>query len=49
MMPWALIVLIEKKLNMDKILKELKDQSGKQFDPEVVKAFVSVLDREREE
>ncbi|MBU1035625.1 HD-GYP domain-containing protein [bacterium] len=38
-----------KKLNKDKILKELKDQSGKQFDPEVVKALISVLDREREE
>jgi len=38
-----------KKLNMNKILKELKDQSGKQFDPEVVKALISVLDREREE
>jgi hypothetical protein len=37
-----------KKLNKDKIVKELKDQSGKQFDPEVVKAFISVLDRERE-
>jgi putative nucleotidyltransferase with HDIG domain len=37
-----------KKLNKDKILKELKDQSGKQFDPEVVKAFISVLDRGRE-
>jgi len=38
-----------KKLNKDKILKELKDQSGKQFDPEVVKALISVLDKEREE
>lgn len=38
-----------KKLNKDKILRELKDQSGKQFDPEVVKAFISVLKREREE
>jgi len=37
-----------KKLNKDKILKELKDQSGKQFDPEVVKALISVLDKERE-
>jgi len=37
-----------KKLNKDKILKELKDQSGKQFDPEVVKILFSVLDRERE-
>ena len=37
-----------KKLNKVKILKELKDQSGKQFDPEVVKALISVLDRERE-
>ena len=38
-----------KKLNKDKILKELKGQSGKQFDPKVVKALFSVLDREREE
>lgn len=38
-----------KKLNKVKIFKELKDQSGKQFDPEVVKALISVLDREREE
>ncbi len=37
-----------KKLNMSNILKELKDQSGKQFDPEVVKALISILDRERE-
>ena len=37
-----------KKLNKDKILKELKDQSGKQFDPKVVKALISVLERERE-
>jgi len=38
-----------KKLNKEKILKELTDQSGKQFDPEVVKAFILILDREREE
>ncbi|MDD5015906.1 MAG: HD-GYP domain-containing protein [Atribacterota bacterium] len=38
-----------KKLNKDKILKELNDQSGKQFDPKIVKALVSILDREREE
>ena len=38
-----------KKLNKDEILKELKDQSGKQFDPEVVKALILILDREREE
>jgi len=37
-----------KKLNKDKILKELKDQSGKQFDPEAVKALISVLNRKRE-
>ncbi len=37
-----------KKLNKDKILNELKDQSGKQFDPEIVKALISILDRERE-
>ena len=38
-----------KKLDKDKILKELKDQSDKQFDPEVVKALISILDRERKE
>jgi len=38
-----------KKLSNDKILNELKDQSGKQFDPEVIKAFISVLKRKREE
>ena len=38
-----------KKLNKDKILNELKDQAGKQFDPEIVKALISILDREREE
>ncbi len=38
-----------KKLNKDKILKELKDQSGKQFDPEIVKTLLLVLNREREE
>ena len=38
-----------KKLSQDKIMKELTEQSGKQFDPEVVKALISVLDREREE
>ncbi len=37
-----------KKLSKDKILNELKDQSSKQFDPEIVKALISVLDRERE-
>ncbi len=38
-----------KKLSQDKIMKELTEQSGKQFDPEVVKAIISVLSREREE
>lgn len=38
-----------KKLSKDKILKELRDQSGKQFDPEVIKAFISILKRKREE
>ena len=38
-----------KKLNKDKILNELKDQAGKQFDPEIVKALLSILGREREE
>lgn len=38
-----------KKLSQDKIMKELTEQSGKQFDPEVVKALISILGREREE
>ncbi len=38
-----------KKLKQDKIMKELTEQSGKQFDPEVVKAIFAVLSREREE
>lgn len=38
-----------KKLKQDKIMKELTEQSGKQFDPEVVKALILILDREREE
>ena len=38
-----------KKLSKDKIMKELTEQSGKQFDPEVVKALFAVLSREREE
>lgn len=37
-----------KKLKQEKIMKELTEQSGKQFDPKVVKALISVLDRERE-
>jgi len=37
-----------KKLSKDKILNELKDQSGKQFDPEIVKVLISILDKERE-
>ena len=38
-----------KKLSKDEILNELKDQAGKQFDPEIVKALISILGREREE
>ncbi len=38
-----------KKLDKDKKLNELKDQSGKQFDPKVVEALILILDREREE
>ena len=38
-----------KKLSQDKIMEELTEQSGKQFDPEVVKALISILGREREE
>jgi len=39
---------LEEKLSHNKILRELEEQSGKQFDPEVVKALNSFLDRERE-
>jgi putative nucleotidyltransferase with HDIG domain len=38
-----------KKLNRNKILRELQDQSGKQFDPEVVKAFISIFNKENKE
>jgi len=38
-----------KRLSPDKIMKELKEQSGKQFDPEVVKVLISIISREREE
>lgn len=38
-----------KRLSKDKIIKELKDQSGKQFDPKIVKALISILERERKE
>ena len=38
-----------KKLSRDKIIKELKEQSGKQFDPKIVKALVTILERERKE
>jgi len=37
-----------KKLNPEHIITELKEQSGKQFDPEVVKAFISILERKKE-
>ena len=38
-----------KRLSKDKIIKELKDQAGKQFDPKIVKALISILERERKE
>jgi len=38
-----------KRLSYDKIMKELKEQSDKQFDPEVVKALILIISREREE
>jgi len=38
-----------KKLNKDKIMQELKDQSGKQFDSEIVKALISIINKERVE
>jgi len=37
-----------KKLGKDIIIKELKEQSGKQFDPEVVKVFLSIIEGKKE-
>jgi putative nucleotidyltransferase with HDIG domain len=37
-----------KKLSKDKIIREIKEQSGKQFDPKVVKAFLAIFEREKE-
>lgn len=38
-----------KKLSKEKILKELTEQSGKQFDPQIVNALMLIPKREREE
>jgi putative nucleotidyltransferase with HDIG domain len=38
-----------KKLSKEKILKEFIEQSGKQFDPQIVNALMLILKREREE
>jgi putative nucleotidyltransferase with HDIG domain len=38
-----------KKLSKEKILKEFTEQSGKQFDPQIVTALMLILKREREE
>jgi len=38
-----------KKLSKKKIFKELKEQSGKQFDPTIVNILLSILNKEREE
>jgi putative nucleotidyltransferase with HDIG domain len=38
-----------KKLSKEKILKEFAEQSGKQFDPQIVNALMLILKREREE
>jgi len=37
-----------KSMSEAEAVKELKDQSGKQFDPEVVKAFLRVLERNKQ-
>jgi putative nucleotidyltransferase with HDIG domain len=37
-----------KKLDKDIIIKVLKEQSGKQFDPEVVKVFLSIIEGKKE-
>ena len=38
-----------KKLSKEKILKEFTEQSGKQFDPQIVTALMLILKKEREE
>jgi putative nucleotidyltransferase with HDIG domain len=38
-----------KKLSKEKILKEFTEQSGKQFDPQIVNTLMLILKREREE
>lgn len=38
-----------KKFSKEKILKEFTEQSGKQFDPQIVNALMLILKREREE
>ncbi len=38
-----------KKLSKEKILKEFTEQSGKQFDPQIVNALMLILKRGREE
>jgi putative nucleotidyltransferase with HDIG domain len=38
-----------RKLSKEKILKEFTEQSGKQFDPQIVNALMLILKREREE
>jgi putative nucleotidyltransferase with HDIG domain len=38
-----------KKLSKEKILKEFTEQSGKQFDPQIVNALMLIFKREREE
>jgi len=38
-----------KRLSQEEIIAELKKESGKQFDPEVVKAFLSILERKKED
>jgi putative nucleotidyltransferase with HDIG domain len=38
-----------KKFSKEKILKEFTDQSGKQFDPQIVNALMLILKKEREE
>ena len=35
-----------KRLDMDTIIQELKENSGKQFDPDVVKYMLRIIDDE---